>query len=320
MTAFPKPRIVVSKCLGFDPCRYDGEVVENNFVAELEPHVNFVCVCPEVEIGLGTPRAPVRLVSASGDAFKLIQPSSGFDVSERMTGFSAGFLDSVGELDGFLLKNRSPSCGIADVKFYAGPEKGPAIGRTAGIFGAAVLERFPDLAVEDEGRLMNLAIREHFLTRIFAFARFRALEQSGSLGAMVRFHATHKLLLMSYSQLHLRELGRIVANAKKQKLPILLRLYKNVFHDAFRRIPRRTSPINVLMHAAGYFKTQLNSREKTHFLTILNSYRGKKLPVSAPIAVLRSWISRFETSYLLDQTFFQPFPDPLITLQDSARQ
>ena len=167
MTAFPKPRIVISKCIGFDPCRYNGEIVQDKFVRRLEPHVEFVCVCPEVEIGLGTPRAPVRVV-ASGESFKLIQPASGLDVSDKMREFSRGFLDGLKEVDGFILKNRSPSCGFTDVKVYAGPEKGAAIGRTAGFFGGAVLEKVGDRAVEDEGRLLNLSIREHFLTRVFA--------------------------------------------------------------------------------------------------------------------------------------------------------
>ena len=170
---------------------------------------------PEVEIGLGTPRAPVRVVS-SGEGFKLIQPASGLDVSEKMREFSRGFLDGLKQVDGFILKNRSPSCGFTDVKVYAGPEKGAAIGRAAGFFGGAVLEKFGDRAVEDEGRLLNLNIREHFLTRVFVFARFRSLQQSVSMHDLVHFHATNKLLLMAYSQTKLRELGRIVANADRK--------------------------------------------------------------------------------------------------------
>ncbi len=228
MTVFPKPRIVISKCIGFDPCRYNGEIVKDKFVERLEPHVEFVCVCPEVEIGLGTPRAPVRIVS-SGDSFKLIQPSSGLDVSDKMQEFSRGFLDSLKEVDGFIFKNRSPSCGFTDVKFYSGPEKGPVIGKTAGFFGGAVLERFGDRAVEDEGRLKNLNIREHFLTSIFAFARFRRLQQSPSIHGLVRFHAVNKMLLMAYSQTKMRELGRIVANADRNRISKVLELYGRSF-------------------------------------------------------------------------------------------
>jgi uncharacterized protein YbbK (DUF523 family) len=103
---FPKARIVISKCIGFDLCQYNGEIVHDKFVALLEPHVEFVCVCPEVAIGLGTPRAPVRIVS-SGDSFKMIQPFSGLDVSEKRREFSTRFLDGLEGVDGFILKNRS---------------------------------------------------------------------------------------------------------------------------------------------------------------------------------------------------------------------
>lgn len=112
-------------------------MVQDKFVARLKPHIEVISVCPEVEIGLGIPRAPVRIIR-SGDELKLIQPASGMDLSESMRGFTSGFLDTLEKVDGFILKNRSPSCGFTDVKFYSGPERGPAIGRTAGLFGGAV--------------------------------------------------------------------------------------------------------------------------------------------------------------------------------------
>ena len=293
-------------------------MVQDNFVTRLEPHVAFVCVCPEVEIGLGTPRDPVRIVSSAG-SLKLIQPASGLDLTVKMRSFSSDFLDTVGEIDGFILKNRSPSCGIGDVKFYSGPEKGPTLGRTAGFFGAAVQERFSDLAIEDEGRLNNLGIREHFLTRIFALARFRRLQHSGSMGDLVRFHAANKLLLMAYNQTKLRELGRIVANFGGKQFDEVLKLYQEYFQGAFHKLPKHASPINVLMHSLGYFKKGLSAREKRHFLAVLEDYRHGKAPLSSAVSILSSWIIRFETEYLQEQTFFHPFPEELIALNDSGK-
>jgi uncharacterized protein YbgA (DUF1722 family)/uncharacterized protein YbbK (DUF523 family) len=314
---FPKPRIVISKCIGFDPCRYNGEIVQDKFVPRLDPHVEFICVCPEVEIGLGTPRPPIRIVT-SGKSFKLIQPSTGLDVSERMRGFSAGFLDDLQEVDGFILKNRSPSCGITDVKLFGGPEKGPVIGKTAGFFGGAVIERFGDRAIEDEGRLKNLNIREHFLTRVFAFARLRRLQESGSTNALVKFQAANKLLLMAYNQTKMRELGRIVANADRKNIGAVRDLYAKGFREALRKPPRHASPINVLMHVMGYFKKELSGREKQHFLGILEAYRVGRTPLSSAVSILRSWIMRFDSEYLRDQTFFHPFPEELVALDDSG--
>jgi uncharacterized protein YbgA (DUF1722 family)/uncharacterized protein YbbK (DUF523 family) len=318
LTVFPKSRIVISKCIGFDPCRYNGEIVHDKFVARLEPHVEFVSVCPEVEIGLGIPRAPVRIIS-SGSSFKLIQPASGLDVTAKMRSFGSKFLDELKEVDGFILKNRSPSCGFMDVKVYAGCEKGASIGRTAGFFGGAVLEKFGNLAVEDEGRLRNLQLREHFLTRIFAFARFRELQKTSSMHDLVRFHAENKLLLMAYSQTKLRELGWIVANAEGKRIGAVLEQYGKSFREAFLKQPRRSSPINVLMHTLGYFKKELSAGEKRHFLEMLEMYRHGRAPLSSARGILQSWVIRFETEYLGDQTFFNPFPEDLMALDDSGQ-
>jgi uncharacterized protein YbgA (DUF1722 family) len=222
-------------------------------------------------------------------------------------------------VDGFILKNRSPSCGFTDVKFYSGPEKGPVIGKTAGFFGSAVLEQFGDRAVEDEGRLKNLSIREHFLTRVFVFASFRRLQQSPSMGALVRFHAENKLLLMAYNQTKMRELGRIVANADGKRTGTVFELYEQSFRKAFQKPPRHASPINVLMHTLGYFKKELSAREKRHFLEMLEAYRQGRTPLSSAVSILRSWIMRFETTYLYGQTFFSPFPEELMALDDSGR-
>ena len=317
MTNFPKPTIVISKCIGFVPCRYNGGMVQDKFVARLKPHIEVISVCPEVEIGLGIPRAPVRII-CSGDELKLIQPSSGLDLSESMRGFTSGFLDTLGKVDGFILKNRSPSCGFTDVKFYSGAERGPAIGRTAGLFGGAVLQKFGDLAVEDEGRLKNLSIREHFLTRIFALARLRKLQQSGSMHSLERFHSLNHLLLMAYSQTKLSELEKIVANAARERTVIVLNLYARYFREALGKPVRRASPINVLMYTLGYFKKRLSTSEKLHFLEILESYRRGRTPLCSAASILRSWVIRFKSKYLCEQTFFNPFPEELMTLDDSG--
>ena len=147
-----KPVVVVSKCLGFDACRYNGDIIEEEFLKRLEPFVRFVPVCPEMEIGLGTPREPVRIVNGNGE-LKLLQPATGLDLTERMRAFSSTFLASLKEVDGFILKSRSPSCGPAEVKVYKSTERGAPVAWSSGLFAGAVLEKFPGLAVEDEGRL-----------------------------------------------------------------------------------------------------------------------------------------------------------------------
>jgi len=175
MSRFPIPVVVVSKCLGFAACRYDGGVVEDGFVARLGQHARIVTVCPELEIGLGAPRDKIRLVG-TGTEQRLVQPATGRDLTGAMRDFAAKFLDGVGKhpVDGFVLKSRSPSCGLGDCKIFADAESPDEIGRGTGLFARAVAERHPDTPVEDEARLGETAeVRGVFLTRIFAgaFAR-----------------------------------------------------------------------------------------------------------------------------------------------------
>ena len=184
MREFVRPKVVVSRCLEFDHCRYNGDMISSPIVAKLKEYVDFLPVCAEVEIGLGIPRSPVRIILDNGE-HRLVQPASGKDVTEDMKAFCTNFLDSVGEVDGFILKFRSPSCGFKDVKVYPSVGKSGAIGKTSGYFGGAVLKKYPFLPVEDEGRLRNARIKEHFLTKLFVLAAFRKVKSEGSMKDLV---------------------------------------------------------------------------------------------------------------------------------------
>lgn len=314
-----RPVLVVSRCLGFEACRWNGEIIRDEIVERLAPHVEFVTVCPEVEIGLGVPRHPIHIESGK-EGRRLVQPETGRDVTLEMLDFCRNFLGSLGEVDGFLLKARSPSCGIGDVKVfpYGGGTSG-AMDKGPGFFGEQVLTRFPYLPAESEGRLRNFRLREHFLTRVFTGARFRAARREGTAGALVDFHTRHKLLLMSYNQAALKAMGRLVANPGKREPAELFRLYGESLARAMARPPRYTSNVNVLMHSLGYFSRQLTPGEKAHFLDVLERYREKRLPLSAPVELVNSWIRRFGEEYLAGQAYFRPYPEELSLIDDSGK-
>lgn len=314
-----KPRIVVSMCLGLAKCRYDGSIIPEPIVAALREWVELIPICPELELGLGAPRPPVRLVRI-GEKIRLVQPATGRDLTEAMQAFAASFLDSLPPVDGFILKNRSPSCGIKDAKVYAPGEKAPTVGVRPGMFGEAVCARFPDLPVEDEGRLTNRAIREHFFTRVFALARLREVTDKNDMGALVDFHMRHKFLLMAYNQARMQELGRVVANAQRRPANEVIARYAVGFRAALVRPPRRPAVINVLMHALGYFSERLTPSEKGYFLDLLTAYREGRQPLSTLVGVLRAWMLRFEEPYLATQIFFSPFPEALVSLSDSGKE
>jgi uncharacterized protein YbgA (DUF1722 family) len=192
-------------------------------------------------------------------------------------------------------------------------DKGP------GFFGGAVLAAFADLAVESEGRLKNFRIREHYLTRLFATARLRAMAKKSAMRDLVDFHARNKLLLMAYNQSELKMLGRIVANHEHLEVEEIIPLYRAHFLRALGKTPRYTSNINVLMHALGYFSKDLSAREKSHFLEALERYRAGNIPLSAVNAIINSWIIRFEQEYLEQQSFFRPYPEELAFISDSGK-
>jgi uncharacterized protein YbgA (DUF1722 family)/uncharacterized protein YbbK (DUF523 family) len=320
MKDFARPTVVVSECLGFAPVRYNSRVIPDAFVSSLGKYVDYVTVCPEVGIGLGVPRKPVRIVSWKGGDRRLIQPETGLDFTQDMLDFSERFLSSLGEVDGFIMKRGSPSSGIKEVKIYPSTEKVAAIARGAGLFGGQVLLRFPELAVEDEGRLTNFNIRETFLTRVFAHAALRRVLKTVRMKDLVDFHASNKLLLMAYSQKELRILGRLVANPENREPQKLASDYERHFNLALASTPRRTSNINVLMHSLGYFKRELGVKEKSHFLDMLDLYRKGTVPLVAPSMLLKSWAFKYESDYLLSQSFFRPFPEGLVSERDSGKK
>ena len=315
-----RPRVVVSACLGFEACRYNGEIIPNRFLRELATRVELVRVCPEVEIGLGTPRDPIR-IELVDEGRVLVQPSTGRDVTESMEHFASQWLSSAGDVDGFVLKSRSPSCGVTDAKRYR-RGKGPKpmrAGSGPGLFAEVALALFPEVPHEDEGRLTNLRLREHFLTRIYTTTAFREVRQKRTMAALVAFHAENKLLFMAANQTRMRALGRIVANADRLPLAEVLDLYEAELRLMLAKTPRLTSHVNVAQHALGYFKDGLTSREKTHFLNALETYREGRAPLSVVTALLAPWVARFDVPYLAQQTWFAPFPAELVDVADSGK-
>lgn len=318
MKQFPRPRIIASRCFEFDACRYNGQLIHNNFVASLAPYVDFIPVCPELEIGLGVPRDPIRIISGSGGR-RLVQPSTGKDLTDAMNGFADGFLGRLSDADGFILKSRSPSCGLKDAAEFPDAENETASGKGAGFFASKVLEKFPHLPAEDEGRLLNFRVRESFLTRVYALARFREVRKEGMMRALVKFQAENKLLLTAHNRNEMRALGRIVANPRMLPVESVIEEYGARLAKALSPLPRRAADVNVLMHAMGYFSDKLTQKEKALFLSLLGDFRRERVPLSAVTVVVGSWIVKYGEEYLEAQTYFRPYPPGLMEPGDSGR-
>jgi len=315
----PRPRVFFSRCLGFERCRWNNELVHDDLAARLARLVDVVHDCPEMGIGLGCPRDPVRVVRGDGGVTELLQPASGRTYGSSMREWSAKRLLSMGSVEGFLLKSRSPSCGWKDVKVYSSmrPDAGSSPGQ--GIFGAAVLESRPGIPVEDEGRLRNFPLRERFFGALWTLARFRAVEEAGDMGALVEFHSRHKLFLLLRSQKEMRSLGKIVANHERRPLDSLLPEYRHGLQTALAVLPKYTSLINTIQHAFGGFSESLSPAERLLFVNTVEEYRDERVPASVLLSLVKSWALRFGNRYLLEQILFEPYPRELVDITDSGK-
>ncbi|WP_227936280.1 YbgA family protein [Alkalihalobacillus deserti] len=318
MRAFARPKVVVSKCMEFAACRYNGDKITEAIVAKLADYVEFIPVCPEVEIGLGTPREIIRLVS-EGETNQLIQPKTKKNLTHVMTEFADDFIDGLTYIDGFLLKSRSPSCGVTDAKIYAKSDNSPVLRKGSGTFTTRILAAYPAKPLEDEGRLRNFIIREHYFTHLFMVTDFRIVKQSLKIKELVNFHAENKYLFMACNQVKMREMGRVIANQAALPMEEVFSTYEEGLNELFATPVKLTDHINVCLHVFGYFSNYLTTAEKLHFDHLLGQYRKKKIPLSSVLCVLRSWCYRFENEYLLKQTYFEPYPEELIAISDSGK-
>jgi len=302
-----KPKILLSKCIEFESCRYNAQIIRSDFVAKLKEFVDFQTVCPEYEIGLGIPRDPIRIIENKNEK-KLVQPATKKDVTDKMSKFAIDFLKKQDDVHGFILKSQSPSCGITDVKIYPRMKKSAPIKRSSGFFGEQVLKNFPNTIIEDEARLRNPIIRDHFLKQVFTMAFFKQVKNKLDHKSLLDFHTQNKFLFMAYSPKYLKKMGNIVANKKEKNVNESIKEYEKNLLECFKNGPKCNANINVLQHAFGYISKKISKKEKQLFLDNIKNYNKGITPLSVPTALLKSWILRFDEDYLRNQTFFEPYP------------
>ncbi|OPG10232.1 DUF523 and DUF1722 domain-containing protein [Microbispora sp. GKU 823] len=314
-----RPRVAVSSCLLGAPVRFNGGHSRDRFLtAELAEHVDWVPVCPEIEIGLGAPRETLRL-QRSPDGPRLVTRRTHEDLTAPMTALAAERAAGLADVDGYVFKSRSPSCGLHGIPVYA--ESGAAADRRGrGIFAAAVTAARPELAVEDEGRLHDAVLREAFVERIFASARLRAL-LAGEWRPrdLVAFHARHKMQILAHAPAAYREIGRLVAAAGERPREALAREYGRVFLAALATRATVGRHVNVLQHCLGMIGRDLDPVRRADLAEVIASYRAREVALAVPLALLRhhargaaaQYVHVVQARYVRDQTYLSPYPDAL---------
>ena len=309
-----KPTLGISGCLPGAAVRFDGGHKRMGFVMdELAEWVTFKPVCPEMAIGLPTPRPALRLVNTTaGDTRLRFSLDLDKDVTEKMQHFTDGYLPNAAEYAGFIVCAKSPSCGMERVRLY--DEQGNRGAKEGvGLFTAALRQRYPWLPIEEDGRLHDPILRENFVARVFALHELNALRQDGlSRGALLAFHSRYKLHLLAHSQPGYRKIGPFIARIHEwDDLEAFFVAYREKLMAILQQPASRKNHTNVLMHIQGYFREQLNVRQRAELRDVIVNYHAGRLPILAPLTLLQHYLAEHPDDYLLTQKYFSPYPDSL---------
>jgi len=303
-----KPLIGISACLLGEPVRYNkGNTADKWIIRELSKFVDFHPLCPEVAMGLGTPREEINLYYTGSGDIRLRSKYSKRELTEtaKSTYKKMNGDLKLRELDGFILMRKSPSCGLGNVKTVSEDEQGP-IKRSKGLLAHNLEKEFPVTPKIDSGRLKNIELRENFIKNVYAHFRFKQVA-TGKM-SLQSFHMKYKYTLMDHCQDSLRELGRIVANHEGKNEVAVHEEYRIKFFNTLAIQTSISNRTNTLQHLMGYLKKNINGSEKTEILKSIEQYKESLQSYMVPFNILYFLIKKYNISYLLDQYIFAPYP------------
>lgn len=307
----PKIRVGISSCLLGKTVRYDGGHKHNRYITKiLGKFFEFVPICPEIAIGLGTPRPSVRLVGDVETPRAVGTKNPDLDVTERLDQYGAAMVKTCRPLSGYIFKRGSPSCGMERVKVFI--QAGTPSSAGTGIYAKRILSALPLLPAEEEGRLTDPVLRENFVSRVFVYRRWQLLESEGvTPGALVRFHTRHKMLIRAHDEGGYARLGRLVADAGNGNLETLVKEYAALLMKTLKRPATRRQHSNVLSHLAGYLKRDIDAGDKAELVRLIEEYRLGRVPLAVPITTLKHHFRRCPDAYVGHQVYLDPHPEEL---------
>lgn len=308
-----KIRLGISQCLLGDKVRYDGTHKQDRYITDtLGRYFELVPVCPEVAIGLGVPREPIRLEGDAAAPRAVGVRDKSLDVTTPLLRYGRDTAKALTDISGYILKSKSPSCGVGRVKVYHPGGRGSDT-QGMGLFVAGFKARQPLLPMEEEGRLCDPVLRENFIERVYAYRRWQFLNAARITPArLMRFHADHKLSLMAHGAEALRELGRIVARPDQRRIRAVADEYSAGFMAALARHATRKRHTNVLQHLAGYLKRQLVADDQAELQAVIEAYRLGQVPLAVPLTLLNHHFRRHPDPYVARQTYLNPHPHELL--------
>jgi uncharacterized protein YbgA (DUF1722 family)/uncharacterized protein YbbK (DUF523 family) len=300
--------IGISSCLLGENVRFDGGNKHNTYItATLGEYFEFHPFCPEVAIGLGTPRPAIHLTKIDEQIRCVGVKDASVDVTERLRDYAAETNPLFSQLCGYILKKDSPSCGMERVKVYT---RGQPHRDGVGIYAEEMMANNPLMPVEDEGRLGDAGLRENFIQRVYVYHRWCELLKDGlTLAKLTRFHARHKLIIMSHGDY--QPLGRLLTTANSENLTHIADEYISQLMTMLKKVVTRGQHVNVLQHIQGYLKKDLSADDKVELGEIFSRYQNGELPLIVPLTLLKHHFRKTPDPYIEDSFYMSPYPQEL---------
>jgi uncharacterized protein YbgA (DUF1722 family)/uncharacterized protein YbbK (DUF523 family) len=307
-----KIKVGISSCLLGQEVRFDGGHKHSRLCTEtLTPYFDFVPECPEVGIGLGIPRKPIRLIGTTDAPKAVASHDNTLDYTEKLMKYGQKKAKQHDDICGYIFMKSSPSCGLFRVKVY-GENGYPEKGGGRGIYANEITDAHPLLPVEESGRLTDPPLRENFITRVFAYHNWQQTVSEGlSHKAILDFHVRYKYCLMAHSPKDYATLGQMLADAGKSEPNELGERYFTALMTTLSQIATRKTHTNVLMHLQGYLKKALSADEKQELAKIIDQYLINQVPLIVPITMLKHHFANHPDPYISKQAYLQPYPEDL---------
>jgi uncharacterized protein YbgA (DUF1722 family)/uncharacterized protein YbbK (DUF523 family) len=306
-----RPLIGISSCLLGQKVRYDGTGKRDRWIVDrLGKYVDYRPICPEMAIGMGTPRPPIRLVGKMEQMRVVGVEDPSVDVTEALENFALDVAPRLVAVSGYLFMSKSPSCGMERVKLYN--DKGHAEERGVGAYARVLMQSLPHLPCEEEGRLNDPLLRENFVNRVYAYRRWQSLRADGlTPKALIDFHARHKYMVMAHSQAAYQRLGRLLSDLKGVELMRLADAYEAEFMAALKRRVGRKRHVNALQHIQGYLRDRIDGGDRRELAESIEAYRREEVPLIVPMKLLRHYFRRNPDDYIDKQWYLDPYPESL---------
>lgn len=312
ISARQKPKIAISACLLGAEVRFNGGHKESRLCSQaLSEHFEFVPLCPEVAIGLGIPRQPVRLVGSPAQPQAVGSVDSTLNVTQPLHDYGLEMAAAHTDISGYIFMQKSPSCGLERVKVYQDGGR-PAELSGRGIYAQAFCAAHPDLPVEEDGRLNDPVLRENFLTRVYAYSAWQALLKTGiTRRSLTDFHACYKYQLMAHHPAQYRTLGNMLGRIGKNDPREIASQYFSELMKALKQCATRRTHTNVLQHISGYLKQSISPEDKQEVQQLIGQYLHGIVPLVVPLTLLKHHFRLHPHPYISRQVYLQPHPENL---------